>query len=112
MLRHQQSKLPNLSHDENRASRRPGSLLLNHSIHHQFHLPPSSTLVILGPAKQSTKMFSRQAIRSVRAVAPQRALAFRAPIRSYAAAAESQPPIAVFGVDGTYASALVCLDTD
>ncbi|KAL2205202.1 ATP synthase subunit 5 [Sarocladium strictum] len=51
-------------------------------------------------------MFSRQAIRSVRAVAPQRALAFRAPIRSYAAAAESQPPIAVFGVDGTYASAL------
>lgn len=51
-------------------------------------------------------MFSRQAIRSVRAVAPQRALAFRAPVRTYAAAADAQPPVAVFGVDGTYASAL------
>ncbi|KAK0386407.1 hypothetical protein NLU13_6244 [Sarocladium strictum] len=51
-------------------------------------------------------MFSRQAIRSVRAVAPQRALAFRAPVRSYAAAADAQPPVAVFGLDGTYASAL------
>ena len=55
-------------------------------------------------------MFSRQAIRSVRAVAPQRALAFQAmPARTYAAAAaaEAQPPVAVFGIDGTYASALV-----
>lgn len=55
-------------------------------------------------------MFSRQVFRTVRAAAPQRALAVRAtPVRTFAAAAanESQPPIAVFGVDGTYASALV-----
>ena len=54
-------------------------------------------------------MFSRQVLRSVRAAAPQRALALRTtPVRSFAAAAaEVQPPVAVFGVDGTYATALV-----
>jgi len=55
-------------------------------------------------------MFSRQALRAVRATAPQRALALRAaPVRAFAAAAgtEGQPPITVFGLDGTYASALV-----
>jgi F-type H+-transporting ATPase subunit O len=49
-------------------------------------------------------MFSRQALRAVRVAAPQRALA-----RTYASAAatsEVKPPIAVFGVDGTYATAL------
>ncbi|KAG4217009.1 hypothetical protein PC116_g34510 [Phytophthora cactorum] len=54
-------------------------------------------------------MFARQAIRSVRAAAPQRTLA-RAPVRSYAAAAATQdvkPPVAVYGLDGTYATALV-----
>ncbi|KXJ97150.1 ATP synthase subunit 5 [Microdochium bolleyi] len=54
-------------------------------------------------------MLSRQAFRSVRAAAPKRVLAARAPVRSYAAAAAAQdvkPPISVFGVDGTYASAL------
>jgi len=54
-------------------------------------------------------MLSRQAFRSIRAAAPKRALAPLAPVRSYAAAAAAQdvrPPIAVFGVDGTYASAL------
>ncbi|QPH06206.1 ATP synthase F0 subcomplex subunit OSCP atp5 [Epichloe festucae Fl1] len=56
-------------------------------------------------------MFSRQVFRTVRAAAPQRAVTLRAtPVRSFAAAAaastESQPPIAVFGLDGTYASAL------
>ena len=56
-------------------------------------------------------MFSRQALRSVRAAAPQRALALRtASVRSFAAAAEVQPPVAVFGVDGTYATALVRLN--
>ncbi|KAI2611035.1 putative oligomycin sensitivity conferring protein [Hypoxylon fragiforme] len=53
-------------------------------------------------------MFSRQAIRSIRAAAPQRALS-RAPVRSYAAAAAPQdvkPPVAVYGLDGTYATAL------
>ncbi|KAG9257443.1 ATP synthase delta subunit-domain-containing protein [Emericellopsis atlantica] len=54
-------------------------------------------------------MFSRQAIRSVRAAAPQRALAVRStPVRSFAAAAanDGKPPVSVFGLDGTYASAL------
>lgn len=54
-------------------------------------------------------MFARQALRTVRAAAPQRALALRAaPVRTFAAAAsnEGQPPVTVFGVDGTYASAL------
>ncbi|KAI2784101.1 OSCP-domain-containing protein [Daldinia loculata] len=53
-------------------------------------------------------MFARQAFRSVRAAAPQRTLA-RAPVRSYAAAAATQdvkPPVAVYGLDGTYATAL------
>lgn len=55
-------------------------------------------------------MFSRQVIRTVRAAAPQRAAALRAavPVRSFAAAATSEvkPPVSVFGVDGTYATAL------
>ncbi|KAI1802741.1 OSCP-domain-containing protein [Daldinia bambusicola] len=54
-------------------------------------------------------MFARQAIRSVRAAAPQRTLA-RAPVRLYAAAAAAaqdvKPPVAVYGLDGTYATAL------
>ncbi|OTA83609.1 hypothetical protein M434DRAFT_400660 [Hypoxylon sp. CO27-5] len=53
-------------------------------------------------------MFSRQAIRSIRAAAPQRTLA-RAPVRSFAAAPPAQevkPPVAVYGLDGTYAAAL------
>ncbi|OAQ69144.1 ATP synthase subunit 5 [Pochonia chlamydosporia 170] len=54
-------------------------------------------------------MFSRQVLRAARVAAPQRAVTLRAaPVRSFAAAtaADSQPPIAVFGLDGTYASAL------
>ncbi|KAG5953498.1 ATP synthase F0 subcomplex subunit OSCP atp5 [Claviceps sorghi] len=54
-------------------------------------------------------MFSRQVFRTVRAAAPRRAVTLRAtPMRSFAAAAsaDSQPPITVFGLDGTYASAL------
>ncbi|KAI2634332.1 putative oligomycin sensitivity conferring protein [Hypomontagnella submonticulosa] len=53
-------------------------------------------------------MLSRQAIRSIRAAAPQRTLA-RTPVRSFAAAAAAQdvkPPVAVYGLDGTYATAL------
>ncbi|KAK8107148.1 OSCP-domain-containing protein [Apiospora kogelbergensis] len=52
-------------------------------------------------------MFSRQAFRAVRAAAPQRTLA-RVPARSYAAAPaqEVRPPVAVYGLDGTYATAL------
>ncbi|KAM4059991.1 ATP synthase delta (OSCP) subunit [Hirsutella rhossiliensis] len=56
-------------------------------------------------------MLSRQALRTVRAAAPARTAVFRAaPSRTFAAAAasgnEGQPPVAVFGVDGTYATAL------
>lgn len=56
-------------------------------------------------------MFSRQVLRSVRAAAaPSRAFAVGAvPARTFAAAASAdvKPPVAVFGVDGTYATALV-----
>lgn len=69
-------------------------------------IPPQHT-----PRTRQFAMFSRQVIRSVRAAAPQRAVAVRTtPVRTYAAAAaanDGQPPISVFGVDGTYASALV-----
>jgi hypothetical protein len=57
-------------------------------------------------------MLSRQVFRSLRAAAPQRAIALRAaPVRTFAAAASSdvKAPIAVFGLDGTYATALVRL---
>ena len=54
-------------------------------------------------------MFSRQALlRSARAAAPSRAIASQA--RFYAAPAATEavkPPVALFGVDGTYATALV-----
>ena len=51
-------------------------------------------------------------MRSIRAAAPARTIA-RAPVRTYAAPAsasaqqEVKPPIAVYGLDGTYATALV-----
>lgn len=54
-------------------------------------------------------MLSRQALRSLRAAAPQRTFA-RPSVRSYAAAASAQevkPPVSVYGLDGTYATALV-----
>ncbi|KAI0974785.1 ATP synthase delta subunit-domain-containing protein [Xylaria arbuscula] len=52
-------------------------------------------------------MLSRQALRSLRAAAPQRTLA-RPAVRSYAAAAtqDVKPPISLYGLDGTYATAL------
>ncbi|KAI0432884.1 ATP synthase delta subunit-domain-containing protein [Xylaria sp. FL1042] len=52
-------------------------------------------------------MLSRQAVRSLRAAAPQRTFA-RSSVRTYAAAAtqDVKPPISVYGLDGTYASAL------
>ncbi|KAK1459071.1 ATP synthase F1 [Colletotrichum melonis] len=55
-------------------------------------------------------MFSRQAVRALRAAAPASRLVARAPaVRTYAAAAATEavkPPVAVFGLDGTYATAL------
>ncbi|KAI1428046.1 ATP synthase delta subunit-domain-containing protein [Xylaria sp. FL1777] len=52
-------------------------------------------------------MLSRQALRSLRAAGPQRTFA-RSSVRSYAAPAtqDVRPPISVYGLDGTYASAL------
>ncbi|KAK9418622.1 hypothetical protein SUNI508_07879 [Seiridium unicorne] len=52
-------------------------------------------------------MLSRSAFRAVRAAAPQRTIA-QASVRTYAAAAtqDVKPPIAVYGLDGTYATAL------
>ena len=54
-------------------------------------------------------MFSRQALlRSARSAAPQRALLGQT--RTFAAPASTEkvkPPVALFGVDGTYATALV-----
>lgn len=44
------------------------------------------------------------------AAAPRAPLVSRASIRGYASPADAatKPPVALFGVDGTYASALVC----
>lgn len=70
-----------------------------------FSLPSPSP-----PSPAAAEMFSRQVLRAARVAAPQRALALRAaPVRSFAAAASSdvKSPVSVFGVDGTYASALV-----
>jgi F-type H+-transporting ATPase subunit O len=49
----------------------------------------------------------RFAVRTARSMAPRVSMAAR---RCYAApaAADSKPPIELYGVDGTYASALVC----
>ena len=56
-------------------------------------------------------MLSRQALlRSVRTAAPSRAILSQS--RGYAAAAATEnvkPPVALFGLDGTYATALVRL---
>lgn len=51
---------------------------------------------------------SRTLLRAPKAVAAPRV--FTQAVRNYAApAADSKPPVALYGVDGTYASALVCL---
>ncbi|TQW00536.1 hypothetical protein V2A60_001613 [Cordyceps javanica] len=52
-------------------------------------------------------MFSRQVLRAARVAAPRRLVA-TTPVRTFAAAAANdvKPPVQVFGVDGTYASAL------
>lgn len=53
-------------------------------------------------------MLSRQILRSARTVAPQRALAAQARFYATPAAGENvKAPVALFGVDGTYATALV-----
>lgn len=77
--------------------------------HHQRK--PISTKAGLSPpsaAPSTIAMLSRQVFRSFRAAAPQRAFA-AIPARTFAAAASAdvKAPIAVFGLDGTYATALV-----
>ncbi|PON21295.1 ATP synthase subunit 5 [Trichoderma gamsii] len=88
---HQLPKLPadeNLTTSENRSLRKPVS----------HHLPTTPSTIA---------MLSRQVFRSLRAAAPQRAFA-AVPARTFAAAASAdvKAPIAVFGLDGTYATAL------
>jgi hypothetical protein len=60
---------------------------------------------------EAANMFSRQALlRSARAAAPQRPLLTQ--VRTFAAPAADQkvkPPVSLFGLDGTYATALVRL---
>jgi hypothetical protein len=52
-------------------------------------------------------MLPRSAFRAVRASAPRQAIA-RTVVRGYAASTQDvKPPIAVYGLDGTYATALV-----
>ncbi|KAI9826169.1 MAG: ATP synthase F0 subcomplex subunit OSCP atp5 [Sarea resinae] len=58
-------------------------------------------------------VFARAALRASRVAAPRAAIVPRAAVRSYAQAASAaataqstKPPVALFGVDGTYASAL------
>lgn len=69
----------------------------------RFHTSTESS-----PSPPRPAMLSRQALRSLRAAAPQRTLA-RSSVRSYAAAAaqDVKPPVSIYGLDGTYATALV-----
>ena len=53
---------------------------------------------------------SRFAVRTARTMAPRVSMVNAAARRTYAApATDSKPPIELYGVDGTYASALVCV---
>lgn len=98
---------PKIAESNNLEHRKPGSSTASRTHHPPSRPPPSP----IRPPEPAAAMFSRQVLRSVRAAAPQRALALRAaPVRSFAAAAaptEVKAPVAVFGVDGTYATALV-----
>lgn len=95
---------PKIAESNNLEHRKPGSSTASPS---PSRPPPSP----IRPPEPAAAMFSRHVLRSVRAAAPQRALALgAAPVRSFAAAAaptEVKAPVAVFGVDGTYATALV-----
>ncbi len=59
-----------------------------------------------------SKMFSGRIVaQAARSAAPRAPIAPRAAIRSYAQAVSStstKPPVPLYGIDGTYASALVC----
>lgn len=73
-------------------------------------LPLNNTTPILSAllTNTDTMLATRLATRSARVAAPRIAYA---PIRTYAeakGAVDSKPPVQVFGLDGTYATALVC----
>jgi hypothetical protein len=78
-----------------------------------FGRPRSSHLPSATPIDHLIMLSSRAILRATRAVAPQRIAVPRAitrtQIRFYAApaAADSKPPKALYGLDGTYATALV-----
>jgi hypothetical protein len=78
-----------------------------------FGRPRSSHLPSATPIDHLIMLSSRAVLRATRAAAPQRIAVPRAiartQTRSYAtpAAADSKPPKALYGLDGTYATALV-----
>ncbi|KAH7155267.1 ATP synthase delta subunit-domain-containing protein [Dactylonectria estremocensis] len=100
---------------ENCRQQQPGRIENPGSSNYSRHLKTLPLPIANSPSfvDSAAAMFSRQVLRSVRAAAPQGALALRAasvaPVRCFAAAAtptEVKVPVAVFGVDGTYATAL------
>lgn len=64
----------------------------------------SNPIEKLGVLKMMSSKFSRPALAAVRRTVP------RTAIRTYAAPAadNTRPPVALYGLDGTYANALVC----
>jgi hypothetical protein len=70
------------------------------------HHPPTFALRSLSCFPKSAIMLSRQVLRSMRSAAPR----VSQPTRAFASATDSvKPPVAVYGLDGTYATALVRL---
>lgn len=90
---------------QNCRPREPQTTSSHERRHHPRRIPIPQSLL------PRTAMLSRHVFRTVRAAAPQRAVVLRAaPVRTFAAAAsgnDGHPPITVFGLDGTYATALV-----
>jgi len=79
-----------------------------------FKLPSSTSRLLHQPPSPATSLpsitmlSSRVAAQAARLSAPRASMAVRTPlIRTYATAADTKPPIPMYGVDGTYASALV-----
>ena len=78
--------------------------ICNRKLHHAFK-PIQNTSPLL-----HTMLSGRAFAQAARSVAPRAPIAPRAAFRCYAQAASSastKPPVALFGIDGTYASALV-----
>jgi hypothetical protein len=75
--------------------------------------PPPSHIHPPSLTRLANMLAGRLALQAARSAAPRASIASRAAVRSYATPAAGQPtgkpPIALFGIDGTYATALVCL---